>query len=134
MKKVWIIDDDQEMVSAIRLMVKLLDCQSRHFFGARLAAQALLAGERPELIILDINMPEVSGLDFLDFLRHRPDFKHLPVVMLSTEAADTLVDKALAMGADAYVTKPVALEELDQAFKKALGAHGINYDKEEKHA
>jgi len=128
MKKVWIIDDDQEMASAIRLMVKLLDCDARHFLSARPAAQALLGGECPELIILDMNMPEVSGLDFLEFLRRRPEFLHLPVVMLSTEAADTLVDKALAIGADAYVTKPVALDELDQAMKKALGAHGINHD------
>ena len=128
MKKVWIIDDDQEMASAIRLMVKLLDCDARHFLSARPAAQALLGGESPELIILDMNMPEVSGLDFLEFLRRRPEFQHLPVVMLSTEAADTLVDKALAIGADAYVTKPVALDELDRAMKIALGAHGINYD------
>ena len=128
MKKVWIIDDDQEMASAIRLMVQLLDCDARHFFSARTAAQALLGGECPELIILDMNMPEVSGLDFLEFLRRRPEFQHLPVVMLSTEAADTLVDQALASGADAYVTKPVALDELDQAMKIALGAHGKNYD------
>jgi len=134
MKKVWIIDDDQEMVSAIRLMVKMLECEARHFYSARLAAQALLTGERPELIILDVNMPEVTGLDFLEFLRRRAEFKHLPVVMLSSEAADIMVDKAITMGADAYVTKPVSLEELDKAMKKALGAHGINYKKEEKNA
>jgi DNA-binding response OmpR family regulator len=45
-----------------------------------------------------------------------------------------MVDKAITMGADAYVTKPVSLEELDKAMKKALGAHGINYKKEEKNA
>jgi DNA-binding NarL/FixJ family response regulator len=44
--------------------------------------------------------------------------------MLSTEAADVMVDKAMATGADAYVTKPVALEELEKAMKKALAAHG----------
>jgi len=44
-------------------------------------------------------MPEVSGLDFLEFLRRRKDWKDLPVVMLSTEAADLMVDKAMAIGA-----------------------------------
>ncbi len=132
MKKVWIIDDDQDMVGAIRLMVKLLDCEERHFFSARPAAQALLDGERPDLCILDINMPEVSGLDFLEFLRRRNDLKDLPVVMLSTEAADVMVDKAMSIGADAYVTKPVALDELDKAIQKALGAHGkIGSDEKE---
>jgi DNA-binding response OmpR family regulator len=75
-----------------------------------------------------------KNLDFLEFLRHRSEFIHMPVVMLSTEAADTLVDQAIAMGADAYVTKPATLEELDMAMRKALDAHGTNYDKEEKHA
>ncbi len=125
MKKVWIVDDDQEMVGAIRLMVKMLEYEERHFFSARQAAQLLLGGESPDLFILDINMPEVSGLDFLEFLRRRKEWKDLPVIMLSTEAADVTVDKAMAIGADAYVTKPVSLEELEKALKKAFAAHGI---------
>ena len=124
MIKVWIVDDDQEMVDAIRLMVKILDYEERHFLSVRLAVQILLNGERPDLLILDINMPEVSGLDFLEYLRRREEWKDLPVVMLSTEAADVTVDKAMAIGADAYVTKPVALDELEKSLKKALAAHG----------
>ena len=123
MKKVWIVDDDQDMVGAIRLMIKLLEFEERHFFSARMAAQALLGGERPDLFLLDINMPDVTGLDFLEFLRRRKDMQELPVVMLSSEAADVMVDKAMAIGADAYVTKPVALEELEKAIEQALGAH-----------
>jgi DNA-binding response OmpR family regulator len=126
MNKVWIVDDDQDMVGAIRLMVKMLDCEERHFYSARSAAQALLGGERPDLLILDINMPEVSGLDLLKFIRSRQEMTNLPVVMLSTEAADVIIDKAMAMGADAYVTKPVVLEELEKAIKVALSVHGLN--------
>lgn len=124
MKKVWIVDDDQDMVGAIRLMVKMLEYEEQHFFSARQAAKTLLGGGCPDLFILDINMPEVSGLDFLEFLRRRKEWKDLPVVMLSTEAADIMVDKAMAIGADAYVTKPVAMEELEKAMKKAFAAHG----------
>jgi DNA-binding response OmpR family regulator len=124
MRKVWIVDDDQDMVGAIRLMVKMLEYEERHFFSAPQAAQILLGGESPDLFILDINMPEVTGLDFLEFLRRRKEWKDLPVVMLSTEAADVMIDKAMSIGADAYVTKPVALEELEKAIKKAFEAHG----------
>jgi CheY-like chemotaxis protein len=124
MKQIWIIDDDEEMIRAVQLMLKLLDFQSRHFLGARPAAQELLTGNHPDMLILDINMPEVSGLDLLEFLRRREDFKEIPVVMLSTEATDVLVDKALGMGADAYVTKPAGLEELEEAILKAFRAHG----------
>ena len=124
MKRIWIVDDDEEMVGAIRLMLKLLGCEARHFYSARLAAQTLLGGESPDLLILDINMPEVTGIDFLEFLRRRTEWKNLPVVMLSTEAADVMIDKAMAIGADAYVTKPVAMEELEGAMEKAFKAHG----------
>ena len=70
-------------------------------------------------------MPGVSGIDFLEFLRRRKDLRNIPVVMLSTEAADLMVDHAMALGADAYVTKPVAIEELEEAMKKAFRAHGV---------
>jgi CheY-like chemotaxis protein len=126
MKNIWIVDDDEEMIYAVRLMLKLLDCEVRHFFSARLAAQALFEGGRPDLFILDINMPGVSGIDFLEFLRRRPDFGKIPVVMLSSEAADLMVDHAMELGANAYVTKPVAMEELDTAIKKALKTHVEN--------
>jgi CheY-like chemotaxis protein len=124
MSMIWIVDDDEEMIRAVQLMLKLLECDTRMFYSARLAAQRLLNGERPDLFILDINMPEVSGMDFLEFLRSRKATRNIPVVMLSTEAADVMVDKAMALGADAYVTKPVAIEELEEAIKKAFQVRG----------
>ena len=123
MQTVWLVDDDQEMITAVQLMLKLLHYESRYFLTARLAAQALMAGERPEALLLDVSMPEVSGIDFLEFLRKRSEWKNLPVVMLSSEAADVQVDAALGMGADAYVTKPVSMEELEAALKKAIQSH-----------
>jgi two-component system chemotaxis response regulator CheY len=62
----------------------------------------------------------VTGLDFLEFLRRRPEWKNLPVVMLSTEAADVTVDQAIELGADGYVMKPVTLEELDKVLETAF--------------
>ena len=120
MRKIWIVDDDEEMSRAVRLMVKLLDGETTAFLNARTAAQAVLDGRRPDLFILDINMPEVSGLDLLEFLRRRNETKNLPVVMLSTEASDVMIDRARALGADAYVSKPVTIEELERAINEAL--------------
>ena len=120
MKRIWIVDDDEEMGRAVSLMLKLLDCNTKYFFNSRNAAQALLAGGTPELMILDINMPEVTGLDMLEFLRKYPATKKLPVVMLSTEASDVMVDRARALGADSYVSKPVTLEELELALSEAF--------------
>jgi two-component system chemotaxis response regulator CheY len=123
MKHVWIVDDDEEMNRAIGLMLKMLNCEVIMFQSARSAVQRLLTGKTPELLILDVNMPEVSGLDMLEFLRRRREWKELPVVMLSSEAADIMVDKALQMGADSYLIKPVTIEELEKSMATAIDKH-----------
>jgi DNA-binding response OmpR family regulator len=125
MKQIWIVDDDEEMGRAISLMLKLLDCETRYFFNPRPAAKALLDGGQPDMLILDINMPEVSGLDMLEFLRRRNEWKDLPIIMLSSEATDVMVDKALQMGADGYITKPVTIDELEKAMSQAFYKHII---------
>ena len=123
MKQVWIVDDDEEMARAVGLMLKLLDCEVVSFLNARSAARTLLSGRKPDALILDINMPEVTGLDLLEFVRRNQVWKGLPVVMLSSEAADVTVDKALTIGADGYVTKPVTLEELERVLGDAFRKH-----------
>ena len=120
MRAVWIVDDDDEMSHAVKLMLQLLDSTVEIFRDARSAAKRLLAGDRPELIVLDINMPEVSGIDFLEFLRMRDDLKEIPVVMLSSETTDIQVDEAMRIGANAFVFKPVTLDELEEAIRIAL--------------
>lgn len=126
MKNTWVIDDDEEMGRAVGLMLKLLDSEVTLFLSARSAVQVLLTGKKPDLMIVDINMPEVSGLDLIEFLRRRPEWKDMPIVILSSETADTVVDKALRYGADTYVTKPVTLEELEKAMADAFSKHAIS--------
>lgn len=124
MRIVWIVDDDDEMSHAVKLMLQLLDFNVTVFRDARSAARQLLSGDvRPELMVLDINMPEVSGIDLLEFLRLREDLRNIPVVMLSSETTDRQVDEALDLGADAFVFKPVTIEELEGAIQRAFAAH-----------
>ena len=126
MKQVWVIDDDEEMLHAVGLMLKMLDCKVSSYHNVRSAAQRLLSGERPELFVLDINMPEVTGLDMVEFLRRRPESKDLPIIMLSSEATDIMVDRAIELGADAYVMKPVTIEELEKAMAIAFEKHLVS--------
>jgi DNA-binding response OmpR family regulator len=124
MRQVWVVDDDEEMTEAIGLMLNMLDCEVTSFHSARSAAQKLLTAKIPDLLILDINLPEVSGLDFLEFLRRRHEWKELPIVMFSSESADSTVDKALQLGADAYLMKPATIEELERAMEASIHKHG----------
>lgn len=119
-RNAWIVDDDDEMSHAVKLMLQLLGFVVETHRDPRVAAKKLLAGKRPEVIVLDINMPGVSGIDFLEFLRMRKELNDLPVVMLSSETTDVQVDEAMGLGANAFVFKPVTIEELEQALEKAI--------------
>jgi diguanylate cyclase len=123
MRKIWIVDDDDDMNQAIGLMLKMLDCEVMAFRSARSTVQSLLTGKRPDLLILDINMPEVSGMDLLEFLRRRNEWKDLPIIMLSSDASDSTIEKAIRIGADTYVIKPVTIEELEKAIATAMQKH-----------
>lgn len=120
MNQVWLVDDDQEMCQAVGLMLSLLGCQTRNFSNSRQAARTLLAGDIPDLLLLDVNMPEVSGLDLLEFIRRRPVWNPLPIVMISAEGTDADVDHAKLLGANAYLVKPVSFKELESAVRQVM--------------
>ena len=119
----WYIDDDQEMLQAVRLLLKMLGYQMRPFLKARDAAKILHYGERPDLLILDVNMPEVSGFDMLEFVRRNPVWQHIPIIMLSSEYLPEEMEHAYKLGADVYVTKPATIDELEGAIHKAVEKH-----------
>lgn len=123
MRDIWVVDDDEEMSRAVGLMLELLDCRVTAFNNVRSAAQMVVSGKKPDLIVLDVNMPEVSGLDMVEFLRRRPESKELPIVMLSSESNDDTIDRALELGADTYILKPVTVEELEKAMATAFYKH-----------
>jgi len=123
MKRIWIVDDDEEMSRAVTLMLNMLDSDVKSFTKARAAVEKFNLGHYPDLIILDINMPEISGLDMVEFLRRRPETSRLPIVVLSSETTDEIVDKALNLGADEFIKKPVTIEELEKAMSNAFYKH-----------
>jgi chemosensory pili system protein ChpA (sensor histidine kinase/response regulator) len=119
----WVVDDDDEMRHAIKLMLELIDYEVSVYRDARSASRDLVQGTVPDVIILDIMMPQVTGIDMLEFMRRRSDLKQVPVVMLSSETTDVQVDEAMGLGADAFVFKPVSIDELEAAIRRAISKH-----------
>lgn len=70
---------------------------------------------RPTLILLDLNMPRMNGLEALRFIKSDPDLRRIPVVILTTSDADGDVEEAYGIGANAFVRKPVTFAGLRQA-------------------
>ncbi len=72
---------------------------------------------RPDLILLDINLPKKGGLEVLDEIKKDPDLKRIPVVMLTTSKADKDILNAYDMHANCYITKPVNIEQFNSVIK-----------------
>ena len=104
----------------MKMMFQVLGYDLRAFENGRNLSNALLAGEIPDLIFLDINMPEFSGFDILLFIRSRSSWQKLPVLIMSAESQDVRVEQSTRMGADGYIFKPVNLEELEKAIHTAV--------------
>jgi len=119
MKLVWVVDDDEEMIQAVSLLMQLLDYSVKPFLSARRAADELLEFH-PHLLLLDMNMPEVSGLDLLEFIRRREALDPLPVLMMSSEFSDVQVQNAMEKGADGFILKPFTLMELKKAIDQVF--------------
>ncbi|MEW2291286.1 response regulator [Streptomyces sp. NPDC006743] len=75
------------------------------------------ANERPDLIVLDLNMPRMNGREFLAVVKEDPELRTIPVVVLTTSSAPDDVTGAYRHHANAYVTKPVNLEEFEAAVR-----------------
>jgi two-component system chemotaxis response regulator CheY len=80
-----------------------------------LTALRALPGPRYDLILTDINMPDVHGLELIRFVRQHPVQKDTPIVVVSTQATERDREKALALGATGYVIKPVSMAALRTA-------------------
>jgi two-component system response regulator RegX3 len=129
MYKAWIIDDDPDMCKAVGLMLVVVGVQARSFRNGVDAGRMLLTGPPPDIIFLDLNMPKVDGAEFLRFVRSRYSNEQLPVVMLSVESAETAVYTLLSAGANAFLVKPLDVEELRKVLERVLpGFSGQNLD------
>ena len=73
-------------------------------------ALSLLDSQKVDLVLLDWNMPRLSGIDFLKQVRAMEQYNHLPIIMVTSEAAKFNVIEALKHGATDYITKPIRLD------------------------
>lgn len=116
MRKVLIIDDDENLTWAIQKRFENFGFTVVAATDGRTGLE-LVDKERPDLVILDLNLPDVDGLDICRYLRRRTN---LPVVMLTGRAEDHDTIVGLEIGADDYITKPFNLNELAARVRAVL--------------
>ena len=110
-KKVLIVDDELNIVTALEY---LLQKSGYEVMAAQNGDEALQCMESfaPDLVLLDVMMPRVSGYEVCRRIRERADWTHIKVIMLSAKGREAEVSKGVSLGADLYVTKPFANSEL----------------------
>lgn len=117
-KKILVVDDEQTM----RTLLELFLGTKHEVTAVSNAKEALnwLDENLPNLIISDIQMPEMDGFQFLENVRLRGYTKHTPIIMLSGKSESKERVKCYKMGAQDYLTKPFNPEELEEIIKKNL--------------
>lgn len=116
-KKILIVDDEPEILTLIKYRARdhNYDCVAAQSGGECLEQVRAL---QPDLILLDINMPDISGLQVLADLKKDENLCDIPVIMLSAINQDSVVDKALQLGAQDYFTKDCQFGVLFDVVKK----------------
>ncbi|MGE5739061.1 MAG: response regulator transcription factor [Betaproteobacteria bacterium] len=119
--KVLIVDDEPNIVVALEYLMR------QNGFDVRAArngeeALALLGEFRPDLVLLDVMMPRKDGYQVAQTIRDTPALAGTRIVMLTAKGRETEISKGLAVGADAYITKPFSTLELVEQVKRMLDA------------
>lgn len=119
-RRVLVVDDNVETVKVIQ---EALERAGFSVVSAQNGAECLVAvdEQQPDLVILDVHMPVLNGLDALRLLRQRPDMDDLPVIILSGKDEYTDVRAGWGAGADLYLTKPLRLGAVVAAARWMLG-------------
>ena len=122
-KNILLVDDDQDLLSVLELKLKKEDYIIQIAKNGKAAIQSIQQ-KRPDLVVMDVNMPNMNGLDACKKLRSEDRTKNIPIILLT--ARDEEIDRILGLefGADDYVTKPFNTRELILRIKNILKRTG----------
>lgn len=118
-RKVLIAEDEPNIVASLEFLLRQSNYEVR---VARDGEEALrlVASFAPHLVLLDVMMPRKSGFEVCRHIRGNPAWRNVKVMMLSAKGRDSDIDQGLALGADAYVTKPFSTKALLATVRELL--------------
>jgi DNA-binding response OmpR family regulator len=120
-KSIIVVEDDQDAAEMFGEMMRLSGFRVLKASGSG-AAMTMIDEEQPAAIILDIMMPDISGLEVLRYMRDDPKLVKIPVIVVSAKSLPIDIKVGLEAGASVYLTKPVGYLDLKLALEKVLGA------------
>ena len=117
---ILLVEDDPDQMALAELRLTMAGYVVRKVDRAKELSRFLREEKRPDLLLLDVLLPDGNGFDILGQLRARPEFATLPVVLLTVKAELAHIRKGLALGADGYITKPYSKNQLAEVIGRVL--------------
>lgn len=114
LKTVVVVEDEPDAAELFAEMMRVSGYRVFKSYSS-MPAITLIAKEKPDVVILDIMMPDISGLDVLRFIRRDPQLNHIPVIVVSARSMPSNIKEGLEAGATLYLTKPVGYLELKKS-------------------
>ena len=121
MKRILVAEDSPTMRSLLISTIESLDEIDIVEATSGFDALRLLPREKVDLIITDINMPDINGLELISYVRNSPNYRDIPLFIVSTESGEKDLEKGLALGANEYLVKPFDPARLQQLIREYLG-------------
>lgn len=119
-KTILIADDSSTMRAMLVAIVETLGDYQVVEASSGFEALRLLPRDHVDLILTDINMPDINGLELISYLRANPNYKNIPVFIISTEGSAKDIEKGKQLGADEYLVKPFSPATLQQLINQYL--------------
>lgn len=119
--KVLLVDDDEQILRSLRVYLDLENYNVHTANSGKLALEKLKE-VKPEILVLDVMMPEMDGFEVLEIVKKDGKLKDIPVIMLTAKGQDVDVLKGYQMGASSYMTKPFNLNELVENIELVLSS------------
>ncbi|NOR50649.1 MAG: response regulator [Desulfuromonadales bacterium] len=119
-KKILIAEDSVTMRSLIVSTIAAMGDYETVEAANGFEALRILPREKVDLIITDINMPDINGLELVSFIRNNENYQKTPLLIISTEGSERDREKGMTLGANAYLVKPFAPDQLQQLIREYL--------------
>jgi DNA-binding response OmpR family regulator len=119
-KTVLIVEDEPDAAELFSVMMRVHGYRVIKMFVST-PAMKMIAQEKPNAVIMDIMMPDVSGLEVLKFMRRESELKDIPVIVVSAKSTSEDIRDGMEAGASVYLTKPVAYLDLIHAVENLIG-------------
>ncbi len=119
-KTILVVDDSPTMVMSVKSTLNINGYQVETAGNGQLALDILKRGLKPNLIITDINMPVMGGMDLIKNVRALADMRFVPILTLTTESDTAKRDESKRLGATGWIVKPVSGNDLIKVIQKVL--------------